>query len=61
MDRGYSVEEIYGIQNAGKYSDVKQTYNSFYRLYNIDPLPSDNKMTMEQVDVICEVVRRCFD
>lgn len=24
-------------------------------------LPSDNKMTMEQVDVICEVVRRCFE
>ena len=23
-------------------------------------LPSDNKMTMEQVDVVCEVVRRCF-
>ena len=23
-------------------------------------LPSDNKMTMEQVDVICEVVRECF-
>ena len=23
-------------------------------------LPSDNKMTMEQVDVICEVVRMCF-
>ena len=24
-------------------------------------LPSDNKMTMEQVDVICEVIRRCFE
>lgn len=24
-------------------------------------LPSDNKMTMEQVDVICAVVRRCFE
>ena len=23
-------------------------------------LPSDNKMTMEQVDVICEVIRKCF-
>ena len=23
-------------------------------------LPSDNKMTMEQVDVICEIVRGCF-
>ncbi len=24
-------------------------------------LPSDNKMTMEQVDVVCEIVRRCFE
>lgn len=23
-------------------------------------LPSDNKMTAEQVDVVCEIVRRCF-
>ncbi len=23
-------------------------------------LPSDNKMTMEQVDAICEVIRKCF-
>ena len=23
-------------------------------------LPSDNKMTMEQVDTVCEIVRRCF-
>ena len=31
----YSVEEIYGIHNSGKYSDVRQTYNSFYRLYSM--------------------------
>lgn len=24
-------------------------------------LPSDNKMTVEQVDVVCEIVRRCFE
>ena len=24
-------------------------------------LPSDNKMTMEQVDTICEVIRKCFE
>ena len=23
-------------------------------------LPSDNKMTMEQVDAVCEIIRRCF-
>lgn len=24
-------------------------------------LPSDNKMTMEQVDIICEIIKRCFE
>ncbi|OUO99194.1 aminotransferase DegT [Drancourtella sp. An210] len=24
-------------------------------------LPSDNKMTMEQVDRVCEIIRRCFE
>lgn len=24
-------------------------------------LPSDNKMTMEQVDAVCEIIRRCFE
>ena len=24
-------------------------------------LPSDNKMTMEQVDVLCSVIRKCFE
>ena len=24
-------------------------------------LPSDNKMTMEQVDKVCEIIRRCFE
>ena len=32
----YSVEEIYGIHNSGKYGDLRKTYNSFYRLYSID-------------------------
>lgn len=32
----YSVEEIYGIHTSGKYADVRQTYNSFYRLYSLD-------------------------
>lgn len=34
----YSVEEIYGIHNAGRYADVRQTYNSFYRLYSFDKM-----------------------
>lgn len=24
-------------------------------------LPSDNKMTVEQVDAVCEIIRRCFE
>ena len=29
----YSVEEIYGIRESGKYASLKQTYNEFYRIY----------------------------
>ena len=29
----YAVEEVYGIHTSGKYAGVRQTYNSFYRLY----------------------------
>jgi len=32
----YSVEEIYGIHVSGKYADLRQTYNSFYHIYNLD-------------------------
>jgi hypothetical protein len=29
----YSVEEIYGIRNSGKYGTLQQTYQEFYRVY----------------------------
>lgn len=29
----YSVDEIYGIRNSGKYGTLKRTYNEFYRIY----------------------------
>lgn len=29
----YSVEEIYGIRDSGKYGSLKRTYNEFYHLY----------------------------
>lgn len=29
----YSVEEIYGIRNSGKYGALKKSYHEFYRLY----------------------------
>ena len=37
----YSVKEIYGIRESGKYAELKQVYNEFYCLYgeveNADP------------------------
>lgn len=30
----YSVEEIYGIRNSGKYGKLKRTYNEMYRIYS---------------------------
>ncbi|MDO4340180.1 MAG: hypothetical protein Q4C91_19155 [Eubacteriales bacterium] len=29
----YSVEEIYGIRESGKYATIKQTYNELYHIY----------------------------
>jgi hypothetical protein len=29
----YSVDEIYGIKNSGKYGTLQQTYQEFYRIY----------------------------
>lgn len=29
----YSVEEIYGIRNSGKYGTLKRTYNELYHIY----------------------------
>ncbi len=43
----YSVEEVYGIHNAGKYSDLKQTYNSFYHLYS-----ANEGMARDKADVV---------
>lgn len=31
----YSVDEIYGIHNSGKYADTKRIYNEFYKLYSV--------------------------
>ena len=32
----YSVDEVYGIHNSGRYADVRKTYNSLYKLYSFD-------------------------
>ena len=31
----YSVNEIYGIRESGKYAGLKQVYNEFYRIYHL--------------------------
>ncbi len=46
----YSVEEIYGIRNSGKYGSLKRTYNEFYHLY---PLPEYDQ-TIKPETVITE-------
>ena len=34
----YSVEEIYGIRNAGKYGGLKRTFNELYHVYRQDTM-----------------------
>lgn len=36
----YSVQEIYGIRDSGKYGYLKQTYNEMYHLYNLEEINS---------------------
>ena len=46
----YSVDEIYGIRNSGKYGTLKRTYNEFYRLYQV----SDYDQAVKPERVITE-------
>lgn len=43
----YSVEEVYGIHNSGRYSDMRRTYNSFYQLYT-----TENSIKNEPVEIV---------
>lgn len=43
----YSVNEIYGIRNSGKYGNLKQTYNEMYHIYNTDDI--DEKLIPDLV------------
>lgn len=43
----YSVEEVYGIHNSGRYSDMRKTYNSFYQLYT-----TENSVKNEPVEIV---------
>ncbi len=43
----YSVEEVYGIHNSGRYSDMRRTYNSFYQLYT-----PENSVKNEPVEIV---------
>ena len=58
----YSVEEVYGIRTSGKYGALKQSYQSFYRIYpdstteNIKPekiLTEDSNSGYQFFDAVC--------
>lgn len=42
----YSVDEVYGIRNSGKYGTIKKVYNELYGIY------SSNKIVNEQIDLV---------
>lgn len=46
----YSVEEIYGIRNSGRYGSLKQTYNELYHLYG----QKDSLLPLRPIMVITE-------
>lgn len=46
----YSVDEIYGIRDSGKYGTLKRTYNEFYHLYQM----TDFIQTVKPKKVITE-------
>ena len=42
----YSVKEIYGIKNSGKYGNLKQIYNEFYPFYTVK---EDNQIEKKEM------------
>lgn len=49
----YSVEEIYGIRDSGKYGTLKRTYNELYHLFDTDLYQTaDNYQAIENPQVI---------
>lgn len=53
----YSVKEIYGIQESGKYAGLKQVYNEFYCLYG----EVENAAPAQESLVIAEDSNAGFD
>lgn len=41
----YSVTEVYGIRNAGKYGTLRKTYNEFFHLYSLADYQNNVKPT----------------
>ena len=46
----YSVDEIYGIRDSGKYGTLRRTYNEFYHLYRM----TDFNQTVKPEKMIIE-------
>lgn len=53
----YSVEEIYGIRNSGKYGTLKRTYNEFYHLYQASDF---NRMVEPEMLITEDSIRNRF-
>lgn len=49
----YSVDEIYGIRESGKYAGLKHVYNEFYKIYHPEQtkeLPAVDKVIVEDTN-----------
>ena len=40
----YSVDEIYGIHESGKYTELKKVYNEFYKIYSKNDISKVDKL-----------------
>ena len=60
----YSVEEIYGIRESGKYAALKQTYNELYHIYGetdfhekikLEKVEQQRRTTMKKTTVVFDL------
>lgn len=52
----YSVEEIYGLHQSGKYFDTKKVYQEFYHIYSIN-----SELPVRPQKIICEDSNSGYD
>ena len=49
----YSIKEIYGIRNSGKYNFPQKIYHEFYPIYNVDESGYEDKCKILVVEDSC--------